>query len=170
MLSCYWQRFLPGRKLLILLVYSYSEDVYINMGKRTIYLFSTRAISCSARHRCGGNSEPLNNLPANPAYPGRYRRFEFDISDISLSLGFDIWRCCCSRRINRKRLDPVTWRIGDHGNRRWNGEFRYTTFLINLLPAWNIVKKYDATPIAAIRMRGYRFHFDVSKKFGYTGG
>jgi len=46
----------------------------------------------------------------------------------------------------------------------WNESSDYTTFLVNILPAWNIIKKNDATAMSSDTDGDRIFAFDVSQK------
>ena len=46
----------------------------------------------------------------------------------------------------------------------WDERSDYTTFLVNILPAWNIIKKNDATAMSSNTDGDSIFAFDVSKK------
>jgi hypothetical protein len=46
----------------------------------------------------------------------------------------------------------------------WNEESDMTTFLVNILPAWSIIKKNDLTQISSNTDGDKIFAFDVSKK------
>jgi hypothetical protein len=46
----------------------------------------------------------------------------------------------------------------------WDESSDYTTFLVNILPAWNIIKKNDATAMSSNTDGDGIFAFDVSQK------
>ncbi|GEM_PF-765445 len=142
-----------------------SEDVYINMGENSLSVFNqSDFLLCSID--VVENNQTLDNLTREISYPG-VPAIQFDISDINLSQD-DMAVLLLKAESIRKGSDPVMATLVTIGS-AWNESSDYTTFLINLLPAWNIVKNNDATAYSSNTDGDTVFAFDVSKKLQDAG-
>ena len=142
-----------------------SEDVYINMGENSLSVFNqSDFLLCSID--VVENNQTGDNLTREISYPG-VPAIQFDISDINLSQD-DMAVLLLKAESIRKGSDPVMATLVTIGS-AWNESSDYTTFLINLLPAWNIVKNNDATAYSSNTDGDTVFAFDVSKKLQDAG-
>ena len=137
-----------------------SEDVYINMGENSLSVFNQSDFLL-----CGidvaEKNQTEDNLTREISYPG-VPAIQFDISDLNLSQD-DMAVLLLKAESIRKGSDPVMVTLATIGS-DWDESSDYTTFLINLLPAWNIVKNNDATAYSSNTDGDAVFAFDVSKK------
>ena len=137
-----------------------SEDVYINMGENSLSVFNqSDFLLCSID--VVENNQTGSNLTREISYPG-VPAIQFEISDINLSQD-DMAVLLLKAESIRKGSDPVMATLVTIGS-GWDESSDYTTFLINLLPAWNIVKNNDATAYSSNTDGDSVFVFDVSKK------
>ena len=137
-----------------------SEDVYINMGENSLSVFNqSDFLLCSID--VVENNQTLDNLTREISYPGA-PAIQFDISDINLSQD-DMAVLLLKAESIRKGSDPVMATLLTIAS-DWDENSDYTTFLINLLPAWNILKENDATAYSSNTDGDSVFAFDVSKK------
>ena len=137
-----------------------SEDVYINMGENSLSVFNqSNFLLCSIDVL--ENNQTGDKLTREVSYPGA-PAIQFDISDLNLSQD-DMAVLLLKAESIRKGSDPVMVTLATIGS-GWDESSDYTTFLINLLPAWNIVKNNDATAYSSNTDGDAVFVFDVSKK------
>ena len=137
-----------------------SEDVYINMGENSLSVFNqSNFLLCSIDVL--ENNQTEDNLTREVSYPGA-PVIQFAISDLNLSQD-DMAVLLLKAESIRKGSDPVMVTLATIGS-DWDENSDYTTFLVNLLPAWNIVKNNDATAYSSNTDGDSVFAFDVSKK------
>ena len=137
-----------------------SEDVYINMGENSLSVFNqSNFLLCSIDVL--ENNQTEDNLTREVSYPGA-PVIQFAISDLNLSQD-DMAVLLLKAESIRKGSDPVMVTLATIGS-DWDENSDYTTFLVNLLPAWNIVKNNDATAYSSNTDGDAVFAFDVSKK------
>jgi hypothetical protein len=137
-----------------------TEDVYINMGENNLSVFNqSDFLLCSID--VVENNQTGDNLTRQISYPGA-PAIQFDISDLNLSQD-DMAVLLLKAESISKGSDPVMATLLTIGS-AWDESSDYTTFLINLLPAWNIVKNNDATAYSSNTDGDSVFAFDISKK------
>jgi hypothetical protein len=132
-----------------------SQDVYISMGtgnelvhNQTDTLF------------CGINVAEINNTSVS-SYPG-VPVIQFDISSLNITdddVAILVLKAESIRMPDSSALIALLT-IGSD----WNEESDLTTFLVNILPARNIIKKNDLTQLSSNTDGDRIFAFDVSKK------
>ena len=137
-----------------------TEDVYINMGENNLSVFNqSEFLLCSIdvvdANQTGVNQSREFSYPGAPA-------IQFDISDLNSSQD-DMAVLLLKAESIRKGSDPVMATLLTIAS-DWDENSDYTTFLINLLPAWNILKENDATAYSSNTDGDFVFAFDVSKK------
>ena len=137
-----------------------TEDVYINMGENNLSVFNqSDFLLCSIdvvdANQTGVNQSREFSYPGAPA-------IQFDIADLNLSQD-DMAVLLLKAESIRKGSDPVMATLLTIAS-DWDESSDYTTFLINLLPAWNILKENDATAYSSNTDGDSVFAFDVSKK------
>ena len=137
-----------------------SEDVYISMGEDSVSVFNQ-----SDYLLCGidvmESNQTKSNLTREISYPGA-PAIQFNISNLNFSqddMGVLLMR---AESISRES-DPIMVALLTIGS-DWDERSDYTTFLVNILPAWNTVKKNDATAYSSNTDGDAVFAFDVSRK------
>jgi hypothetical protein len=137
-----------------------TEDVYINMGENNLSVFNQSDFLLCSIDVVDANQTGVNQS-REFSYPGA-PVIQFDISDLSLSQD-DMAVLLLKAESIRKGSDPVMATLLTIAS-DWDENSDYTTFLINLLPAWNILKENDATAYSSNTDGDFVFAFDVSKK------
>jgi hypothetical protein len=132
-----------------------SQDVYISMGTRneSVY-YQTDTLFC------GINVAEINNTSVS-SYPG-VPVIQFDISSLNITdddVAILVLKAESIRMPDSSALIALLT-IGSD----WNEESDLTTFLVNILPARNIIKKNDLTQLSSNTDGDRIFAFDVSKK------
>ena len=132
-----------------------SEDVYISMGENRVSVYNqTEMLLCAVDVKEGNGTEMVR-------YPGA-PVIQFDISGLNLTDN-DIAILVLKATSMQKQKDPVMVALMSIGS-DWDESSDYTTFLVNILPAWNIVKKNDATAMSSNTDGDSVFAFDISQK------
>ena len=131
-----------------------SEDVYISMGENRVSVYNqTEMLLCAVD--VTGNRTEMVRYPGAPV-------IQFDISGLNLTDN-DVAILVLKAASMQKQKDPVMVALMSIGS-DWDESSDYTTFLVNILPAWNIVKKNDATAMSSNTDGDSVFAFDVSQK------
>ena len=137
-----------------------SEDVYINMGKDSLSVFNqSELLLCSIDVM--ENNQTGNKLSREISYPGM-PVIQFNISDLNISQD-DMAVLLLKAESISKGLDPVMVALLTMSS-DWHESSDYTTFLVNILPAWNAAKENDATAYSSNTDGDAVFAFDVSRK------
>ena len=137
-----------------------SEDVYINMGKDSLSVFNqSELLLCSIDVL--ENNQTGSNLSREISYPGM-PVIQFNISDLNISQD-DMAVLLLKAESISKGVDPVMVALLTMGS-NWHESSDYTTFLVNILTAWNAAKDNDATAYGSNTDGDAVFAFDVSKK------
>jgi hypothetical protein len=132
-----------------------SEDVYISMGENRVSVYNqTEMLLCAVDVKEGNGTEMVR-------YPGA-PVIQFDISDLNITDN-DVAILVLKAASMQKQKDPVMVALMSIGS-DWDESSDYTTFLVNILPAWNIIKKNDATAMSSNTDGDSVFAFDVSQK------
>jgi len=132
-----------------------SEDVYISMGENRVSVHNqTETLLCAVDVTDGNETERIS-------YPGA-PVIQFDISGLNLTDN-DVAVLVLKAASMQKQKDPVMVALMSIGS-DWDESSDYTTFLVNILPAWNIIKKNDATAMSSNTDGDRIFAFDVSQK------
>ena len=133
-----------------------SEDVYINLGTGNEQVYNQ-----TDRLLCSVNVTEMNGTKVS-SYPGA-PVIQFDISGLNIT-NDDV-------AILALKAAPMEGQINDSAlvallsiGSEWDEESDLTTFLVNLLPAWKIVKKNDLTGMSTNTDGDAIFAFDVSNK------
>ena len=141
-----------------------SEDVYLNMGEERVSVFNqSDSLLCAINVT---ENYMIENLTREISYPGA-PAVQFNISGQNLS-GDDMAVLLLKAESIRQGSDPIMVALLTIGS-EWNESSDYTTFLVNILPAWNIVKNNDATAYSSNTDGDDVFAFDVSKKLQDAG-
>ena len=137
-----------------------SEDVYISMGEDSLSVFNQ-----SDYLLCGidvmESNQTGNNLTREISYPGA-PAIQFNISNINFSQDDMAVLLMRAGSISRGS-DPVMVALLTISS-DWDESSDYTTFLVNILTAWDTVKKNDATAYSSNTDGDAVFAFDVSRK------
>ncbi|OPY48928.1 MAG: hypothetical protein A4E49_03299 [Methanosaeta sp. PtaU1.Bin112] len=132
-----------------------SQDVYISMGENKVSVFNqTETLLCAVDVAEEKESDKAS-YPGAPA-------IQFDISGLNVSDN-DIAVLVLKAVSMQNQGDPVLVALMTIGS-DWDEGSDYTTFLVNILPAWNIIKKNDATAMSSNTDGDGIFAFDVSQK------
>lgn len=132
-----------------------SQDVYISMGTGNERVYNQTDILF-----CGINVTEVNNTTVR-SYPG-VPVIQFDISGVNITdddVAILVLKASSIRMPDNSALVALLT-IGSD----WNEESDLTTFLVNILPAWSIIKKNDLTQLSSNTDGDKVFAFDVSKK------
>jgi len=131
-----------------------SEDVYISMGENRVSVYNqTEMLLCAVD--VTGNQAEMVRYPGAPI-------ILFNISGLNITDN-DVAIMVLKAASMQKQNDPVMVALMSIGS-DWDESSDYTTFLVNILPAWNIVKKNDATAMSSNTDGDRIFAFDVSQK------
>jgi len=131
------------------------QDVYISMGENSVSVYNQTDILLCAVNVTDGNGTKMISYPGAPAV-------QFDISGLNITDN-DVAVLVLKAAAIQKQKDPVMVALMSIGS-DWDESSDYTTFLVNILPAWNIIKKNDATAMSSNTDGDSIFAFDVSKK------
>lgn len=132
-----------------------SQDVYISMGENRVSVFNqTDTLLCAVDVAEEKKSE-RTSYPGAPA-------IQFDISGLNITDN-DVAVLVLKAASMQNQGDPVLVALLTIGS-DWDESSDYTTFLVNILPAWNIIKKNDATAMSSNTDGDDIFAFDVSQK------
>ena len=132
-----------------------SQDVYISMGTGNELVYNQTDTLF-----CGINVAEVNNTSVS-SYPG-VPVIQFDISSLNITdddVAILVLKAESIRMPDSSALVALLT-IGSD----WNEESDLTTFLVNILPAWSIIKKNDLTQMSSNTDGDKIFAFDVSKK------
>jgi hypothetical protein len=132
-----------------------SQDVYISMGENRVSVYNQTDILLCAVNVTDGNKTEMVSYPGAPAV-------QFDISGLNITDN-DVAVLVLKAASIQKQNDPIMVALMPIGS-DWDESSDYTTFLVNILPAWNIIKKNDATALSSNTDGDSIFAFDVSKK------
>jgi hypothetical protein len=132
-----------------------SQDVYISMGENRVSVYNQTDVLLCAVNVTDGNKTPMVSYPGAPV-------IQFDISGLNLTDN-DVAVLVLKAAYIQKQNDPVLVALMPIGS-NWDESSDYTTFLVNMLPAWNLIKKNDATALSSNTDGDGIFAFDVSKK------
>lgn len=132
-----------------------SQDVYISMGDNKVSVFNqTETLLCAVDVDVGNKTEATS-------YPGA-PVIQFNISGLNIT-DDDVAILVFKAASMQTQGDPVMVALMSIGS-DWDESSDYTTFLVNILPAWNIIKKNDATLMSSNTDGDGIFAFDVSQK------
>jgi hypothetical protein len=137
-----------------------SEDVYISLGENRVSVYNQTEMLLCAVDVTDGNGTDLTSYPGAPV-------IQFDISGLNLTDN-DVAVLVLKAASMQTEGDPVMVAMISIGS-DWNESSDYTTFLVNILPAWNIIKKNDATAMSSNTDGDSIFAFDVSQKLRDAG-
>jgi hypothetical protein len=132
-----------------------SEDVYISMGENRVTVYNQTDMLLCAVDVTDGNETETVRYPGAPVV-------QFDISSLNITDN-DVAVLVLKAASMQKQKDPIMVALMSIGS-DWDESSDYTTFLVNILPAWNIIKKNDATAMSSNTDGDSIFAFDVSQK------
>ena len=132
-----------------------SEDVYLSMGTDRVTVFNQSDILL-----CAVNVNETNGTLdiSDPGCPV----IQFDISGQNITED-DMAVMLLKAKSVLTQGDPVMVVMMSIGS-DWDESSDYTTFLVNILPAWKIISEKDATAMNSNTDGDLVFAFDVSKK------
>ena len=133
-----------------------SQDVYIGLGTENGLVVNQTDVL-----RCEVNVTDVNGTKLS-SYPG-VPMMQFNISGLNITdddIGILVLK---ASSIEKQNDDSALFALLSIGS-EWNEESDYTTFLINILPAWNIIKKNDLTLMSINTDGDGTLAFDVSEK------
>ena len=133
-----------------------SQDVYISLGTSDEKVFNQ-----TDRLLCEVNVTDINGTKMS-SYPG-VPMMQFDISGLNIT-DDDIGILVLKAASREKKGDDAALVELLTISSEWNEESDYTTLLVNILPAWNIIKKNDLSLMSPNTDGDLIFAFDVSKK------
>ncbi|MDD2836920.1 MAG: hypothetical protein PHY05_12335 [Methanothrix sp.] len=132
-----------------------SQDVYISMGENRVSVFNQTETLLCAVNIADGNKTETTSYPGAPV-------IQFNISSLNITDN-DVAVLVLKAASMQTQGDPVMVALMSIGS-DWDESSDYTTFLVNILPAWNIIKKNDATLMSSNTDGDGIFAFDVSQK------
>jgi hypothetical protein len=132
-----------------------SQDVYISMGENRVSVYNQTDFLLCAVDVPVGNDSGMTSYPGAPV-------IQFDISGLNVT-GDDVAVLVLKAASMQTQGDPVMVALMTIGS-DWDESSDYITFLVNILPAWNLVKKNDASAMSSNTDGDSIFAFDVSKK------
>lgn len=138
-----------------LIVIPASQDVYISMGENRVSVFNQTETLLCAVDVAEGNKSDRTSYPGAPV-------IQFNISGLNIT-DDDVAVLVLKAASMQNQGDPVLVALMTIGS-DWDEGSDYTTFLVNILPAWNIIKKNDATAMSSNTDGDGIFAFDVSQK------
>jgi hypothetical protein len=133
-----------------------SQDVYIGLGTENGLVVNQTDVL-----RCEVNVTDVNGTKLS-SYPG-VPMMQFNISGLNITdndIGILVLKASSIEKQNDDSALLALLSIGSE----WNEESDYTAFLINILPAWNIIKKNDLTLMSINTDGDGILAFDVSEK------
>jgi len=131
------------------------QDLYIDLGENWISVYNQSDILL-----CAVNVSEQNGSK-NISYPG-CPVIQFDVSDLNVT-DDDAAILLLRAKSILTQGDPLMVVLASIGS-DWDESSDYTTFLVNILPAWKIIKSNDATAMSSNTDGDSIFAFDVSKK------
>lgn len=132
-----------------------SQDVYISLGTGNEMVYNqTGTLFCGINVTIVNNTS-ISNYPGVPV-------IQFDISGLNIT-DDDVAILVLKAESIRMRDNSALVALLTIGS-DWNEESDMTTFLLNILPAWSIIKKNDLTQLSSNTDGDKVFAFDVSKK------
>jgi hypothetical protein len=132
-----------------------SQDVYISMGENRVSVYNQTDFLLCAVDVTDGNGSKMTSYPGAPL-------IQFDISGQNITED-DVAVLVLKAASMQMQGDPIMVALMTIGS-DWDESSDYTTFLVNILPAWNLVKNNDATAMSSNTDGDSIFAFDVSKK------
>jgi len=132
-----------------------SQDVYISMGENRVSVYNQTETLLCAVDVTDGNRTEATSYPGAPI-------IQFNLSGLNITDN-DVAVLVLKAASMQIQGDPVMVALMSIGS-DWDESSDYTTFLVNILPAWNIIKKNDATAMSSNTDGDGIFAFDVSQK------
>jgi hypothetical protein len=132
-----------------------SQNVYISLGTGNEQVYNQTDILLCAINVTEANNTSVSNYPGVPV-------IQFDISSLNITdndVAILVLKAAAERQPDPSAMVALLT-IGSD----WNEESDMTTFLVNILPAWSIIKKNDLTQMSSNTDGDKIFAFDVSKK------
>ena len=133
-----------------------SNDVYIGLGTESMQVYNQ-----SNQLICSVNVTDINGTRVS-TYPG-VPMIQFDISNLNVTDDDIAILVLKAASIKKNGSDSALIALLSIDS-EWDEGSDYTTLLVNILPAWNIVKKNDLTQMGSDSDGDQVFAFDVSKK------
>ena len=131
------------------------EDLYISMGENRVSVYNqTDSLLCAVNVSEQNGSKTVS-------YPG-CPVIQFDISELNVT-DDDAAILLLRAKSILTQGDPVLVGLMSISS-DWDESSDYTTFLVNILPAWKIIKGSDGTAMSSNTDGDSIFAFDVSKK------
>jgi hypothetical protein len=137
-----------------------SQDVYISMGENKVSVFNQTETLLCALNVADGNKTEATSYPGAPV-------IQFNISGLNITDN-DVAVLVLRAASMQTQGDPVMVALMSIGS-DWDESSDYTTFLVNILPAWNIIEKNDAAAMSSNTDGDSIFAFDVSQKLRNSG-
>lgn len=132
-----------------------SQNVYISLGTGNEMVYNQTGVLLCGINVTEANNTSVSNYPGVPV-------IQFDISSLNITdndVAILVLKAAAVRQPDPSAMVALLT-IGSE----WNEESDMTTFLVNILPAWSIIKKNDLTQISSNTDGDKIFAFDVSKK------
>ena len=132
-----------------------SQNVYISLGTGNEMVYNQTGVLLCGINVTEANNTSVSNYPGVPV-------IQFDISSLNITdndVAILVLKAAAVRQPDPSAMVALLT-IGSD----WNEESDMTTFLVNILPAWSIIKKNDLTQMSSNTDGDKIFAFDVSKK------
>ena len=133
-----------------------SKDVYIGLGTENQRVYNQSDLLICAVNVTDINGSKVSTYPGAPL-------IQFDISNINVTREDIAILVLKAASIKKSGSDSALVALLSIGS-EWDEGSDYTTLLVNILPAWNIVKKNDLTQMGSDSDGDLVLAFDVSKK------
>lgn len=133
-----------------------SKDVYIGLGTENQRVYNQSDLLICAVNVTDINGSKVSTYPGAPL-------IQFDISNINVTREDIAILVLKAASIKKSGSDSALVALLSIGS-EWDEGSDYTTLLVNILPAWNIVKKNDLTQMGSDSDGDLILAFDVSKK------
>ncbi|VVB72307.1 Uncharacterised protein [uncultured archaeon] len=146
---------LVGQALCEVVLIPASQDVYMNFGTGNERVYNQTTILVCAINVTDINGTRISKYPGDAI-------IQFDISRLNIT--DDSVAVLVLKAASIKKQDDTPAMVSLLPiESLWNEQSDIDTFLINILPAWNIIKKNDLTQISSSNDGDRIFAFDVSR-------
>jgi hypothetical protein len=133
-----------------------SQDVHMSFGTGNDFVYNQTQILVCAINVTDINGTRLSSYPGDPI-------IQFDISGLNIDDNDVAVLVLKVALIQRQNDTPVMVCMLPIES-QWDETSDIDTLLVNILPAWNIIKKNDITQISSVTDADRIFAFDVSGK------
>lgn len=138
-----------------------SQDVYVSLGTGNETVYSQSNTLLCATNVPDANNTTLNRFPGVPVIQFNLSEIEIKDDDVAIL----VLKAASVRQMDRSSIVALVT-IGSD----WDENSDLTTFLVNILPARNLINKNDLTLISTNSDGDHIYAFDVSGKLMQAKG